>query len=222
MTTSTTVKRKSEMSTDYHAAFLSAARVVRAIKSLDIPTRHKRRYLNCAVWHVTVPRESLKYRTRFISVAAQKVAEQADLLNKWRSQLSKTARTISSLKNPETVLCNFDPLIRKTLEEFAVTEDAAKRNRLLQHLENAANELRAQLRHEHVVSRKDLIDELLRENADIEGVLLQALACTVTSTEHGEKLGSVPKLIRGTDRYRIAGICVIDTETGNPAPWSAP
>jgi len=68
------------------------------------------------------------------------------------------------------------------------------------------------LNHEHVFTRKSLIDELLGSPGDFEIIMSKAVACTVLTSEHA-LLRSVekqnPSLV-GWNRYRAAGIEVFD------------
>ncbi|WP_260703084.1 hypothetical protein [Edaphobacter flagellatus] len=68
------------------------------------------------------------------------------------------------------------------------------------------------LRHEHVFQRKKMIAEL--ENAsvqEVDDILAKAVGCTVTLEEH--VLLSKFDDDYGWDRYRKAGIRVVDTQT---------
>jgi len=70
-----------------------------------------------------------------------------------------------------------------------------------------------QLRHEHVYQRSKMIQALLRASADqIDGILRDAVACTVTCDEH-DRLAQFDKDY-GWERYRKAHIEVINRETG--------
>lgn len=71
----------------------------------------------------------------------------------------------------------------------------------------------SRLRHEHVVTRKQLADRL-RAGEDPERVVADAVACIVTKEEH-DKLTPFDRTHKGWDRYRAAGIEVIDTSTGD-------
>ena len=71
------------------------------------------------------------------------------------------------------------------------------------------------LNHEHVLTRKLLITELLQNPDDYIAIMQKAVGCTVLRTEH-LLLGSVEKenpLLVGWDRYREAGIEVYDLKT---------
>ena len=66
--------------------------------------------------------------------------------------------------------------------------------------------------HEHVVTRKSLVDEIIAEPARIDEIFKKAIGCTVLKSEHKlitetEKLN--PMLL-GWDRYVAAGVEVYD------------
>ena len=71
---------------------------------------------------------------------------------------------------------------------------------------------KSKLNHEHVFTRKSLIDELLGSPENSEIIMSKAVACTVLTSEHAllravEKQN--PSLV-GWNRYRAAGIEVFD------------
>ena len=71
---------------------------------------------------------------------------------------------------------------------------------------------KGKLNHEHVVTRKSLIDELLVTPNEFETIMAKAVACTVLTSEHA-LLRSVEKdnsALVGWQRYRAAGIEVYD------------
>lgn len=70
----------------------------------------------------------------------------------------------------------------------------------------------SRLRHEHVVTRKSLADRM-RVGEDPEVVLADAVACVVTVEEHA-RLSVYDLTHYGWDRYRAAGVEVIDMATG--------
>ena len=72
---------------------------------------------------------------------------------------------------------------------------------------------RRQLRHEHVQTRKQLIDEIVAEPSRAREIVLSALACVVTDNEH-QRLTAVSEDIQGWDRYIVAGVDVYDEQTG--------
>jgi hypothetical protein len=68
--------------------------------------------------------------------------------------------------------------------------------------------------HEHVVTRKSLVERLLAEPHDVSSIFADAIGCVVLRSEHtllaaAEK--SNPSL-SGWDRYRHAGIVVWDLQ----------
>lgn len=70
----------------------------------------------------------------------------------------------------------------------------------------------AELHHEHVFQKKRMIDRLIAASAEeIDGILADACCCVVTRQEH-ERLKSYDNEY-GWERYRKAGIVVIDTQS---------
>jgi hypothetical protein len=71
------------------------------------------------------------------------------------------------------------------------------------------------LRHDLVFQRANMIDALLRAKPeDVDSIIQGAVGCTVTNDEH-TRLDRF-KHLDGWERYRQAGIVVIDMETGKP------
>lgn len=69
------------------------------------------------------------------------------------------------------------------------------------------------LRHEHVHQRSKMIDRLLDAKLEeVDGILENAVGCTVTIDEHARLAKCDDEY--GWDRYRKAGLVVIDTATG--------
>ena len=67
---------------------------------------------------------------------------------------------------------------------------------------------RSDLRHEHVVTRKELTSALIAGPVTIEAVrrtMSDAVACLVTKREH-DQLSEVARELRGWARYEAAGI----------------
>jgi hypothetical protein len=71
------------------------------------------------------------------------------------------------------------------------------------------------LRHDHVLQRKYMVDALLNANHEaVATILNKAIGCIVTKAEH-DKLRQFANF-DGWERYRQAGIVIIDMETGRP------
>ncbi len=71
----------------------------------------------------------------------------------------------------------------------------------------------SELRHEHVYQRSKMIDRLLKAKPDeFDKILAGAVGCTVTIDEHSRLAKWDDEY--GWDRYRKAGLVVIDTATG--------
>ena len=69
------------------------------------------------------------------------------------------------------------------------------------------------LRHDHVFPRAKMVDALLQSSADsVDDILNDAVGCTITIDEHA--LLNKFEDFDGWERYRKAGITVIDTATG--------
>lgn len=68
---------------------------------------------------------------------------------------------------------------------------------------------RSQFRHEHVVTRKHIVQSLLAEPDRVEEILADSVACVVTKEEDA-RLRQVPRGIEGWERYHRAGIAVWD------------
>lgn len=75
----------------------------------------------------------------------------------------------------------------------------------------------AKVHHEHVVPRKTLVDRMIADPDKIPEILASALACLVTVEEHG-RLTALPPHLQGWDRYRAAGVAVVDMADG-AAMW---
>lgn len=72
---------------------------------------------------------------------------------------------------------------------------------------------KSQLRHEHVYQRAKMIDALLNgQTHEVDGILNDAIGCTVTIDEH-RRLENCDHEY-GWERYRKAGLQVVDTATG--------
>jgi len=67
------------------------------------------------------------------------------------------------------------------------------------------------VQHEHVITRKEIVNSLLEHPDQVKEILEQVLACIVTESEH-KKL-SLVKDAKGWERYEKAGIKVFDMVT---------
>jgi hypothetical protein len=73
----------------------------------------------------------------------------------------------------------------------------------------------AELRHEHVYTRRSLIRRMLDDPSCIGTVIReQAIGCVVTKAEH-RQLSRFDKSHEGWERYRAAGIDVLDMAAGD-------
>ena len=79
----------------------------------------------------------------------------------------------------------------------------------------AVEDPNAQLRHEHVYTRHSLIEQMMAEPDAIERVIRErAIGCVVTRDEH-RLLTQFDKTHDGWERYRAAGIEVLDMAAGD-------
>lgn len=74
----------------------------------------------------------------------------------------------------------------------------------------------SEVHHEHVITRKAIVDRLLQDPANVESILATSVGCVVLRSEH-RLLATVEqenKSLAGWDRYRAAGITVWDLLEG--------
>lgn len=84
--------------------------------------------------------------------------------------------------------------------------------------ESAVGALSTVLNHEHVVTRRSLVDRLLAEPERCPEIMTSAIACCVLRDEH-ELLSNVERArsgLEGWERYRAAGLVVVDQLTDAP------
>lgn len=70
------------------------------------------------------------------------------------------------------------------------------------------------LQHDHVITRKALLDAIMSEPTRARELLTTATACVVTKEEH-QRLTRITReqpTLQGWDRYEHAGITVVDTD----------
>lgn len=71
-----------------------------------------------------------------------------------------------------------------------------------------------ELRHDHVLQRAKMVKDLIEAGPDnFDLILKKAVGCVVTKDEH-KRLNKIGKQVDGWPRYQLAGITVIDVETG--------
>jgi hypothetical protein len=75
----------------------------------------------------------------------------------------------------------------------------------------ASMEKDAKVQHDHVFTRKDLVNRILAEPERAREILKCAIACVVTVEEH-KRLTKVAESIHGWDRYHSIRIEVVDTD----------
>jgi hypothetical protein len=79
------------------------------------------------------------------------------------------------------------------------------------------------LEHEHVYERAKMARDLIDNPERVDEILDLAVGCAVTKDEH-KRLTDLRKSrceLDGRERYRSAGITVIDTVTDEPLAWTA-
>ena len=145
-----------------------------------------------------------------------------------RRKYSAEQITQSAILLTEIILANRKPEIldahlRRVLGEliWKTTEADGKHNTAYWSEAAIACADRRKLVHEHVITKKDLIDQLLAAEPTEAGLILnQAVACIVTTDEHNN-LSKHDKTAKGWRRYDLAEVRVVDRRTGklrgNPA-----
>ncbi len=101
---------------------------------------------------------------------------------------------------------------------WKITEAHGKYN--TRYCSQAALQQRAKLRHEHVYTRKSLVERLMQTPGDLENILNHAIGCTVTDSEH-KRLTRVGKDLDGWGRYEKAKIKVFDRKERKWFSYSA-
>jgi hypothetical protein len=81
----------------------------------------------------------------------------------------------------------------------------------------------ANLKHEHVFSRRALVEDLLSNPGDIDEVLRRAVGCVVTAKEHAllKVVSHRHPDLKGWSRFQKAGIEVVDLQEGKDADLGA-
>lgn len=140
----------------------------------------------------------------------------------WKPHKDSEARKQSALFIAEALLSARENIYKSHLRELlsiAVwkhTESDGKYTTRYRSL-GAINSPGEKLNHEHVVTRKSLVDALLNEPDRFAEILESATACTVLEEEHRRimQVEKEDKNLRGWDRYRAAKIPVYDLLTGD-------
>jgi hypothetical protein len=76
----------------------------------------------------------------------------------------------------------------------------------------------ATIQHEHVIPRRELIQQLRTHPEHCESILNSAEGCLVTMEEHA-RLSAVDQSAYGWTRYSRAGVEVFDMSSDPPTPW---
>ena len=74
----------------------------------------------------------------------------------------------------------------------------------------------SEVHHEHVITRKAIVDRLLQDPSNAKSILASSIGCVVLRSEHrllaaAEK---ADKTLAGWDRYQVAGVAVWDLLEG--------
>jgi hypothetical protein len=136
------------------------------------------------------------------------MGEQADINR--RSAIA-LARHIVAIRHPDILPAH----LRRALDAaiWAYTKADGKYSTRYRSVGALGEMNRRRLTHEHVVTRKLLVDRMLAEPQRVGEILATAVACVVTREEHrrlSEATRADPSL-EGWDRYAAAGIEVVDT-----------
>ena len=129
------------------------------------------------------------------------------------------SRRRSSAKLIKMLLANNSPDVSEHVEDlidillWRITEADGKYNTRHKTTGALACTDKSQLRHEHVYQRSKMITALVKaEPGEVDTILEDAIGCTVTEDEHALLLEFDG--LYGWERYRQAGIVVMNTETG--------
>lgn len=100
-----------------------------------------------------------------------------------------------------------------SLALWKITEAESTHKHRTQFCSQAAyNSPKEELRHDHVFQRKLMVRELIESGPEnVDEILKKAVACTITKEEHTRL--NQHKELDGWERYRSAGITVIDTKS---------
>ena len=116
-------------------------------------------------------------------------------------------------RKPEILSEHFRELLTVLLWKLTEAESHNKYSTRYQTEGAMACRATSKLRHEHVYQRKQMIARLLNAKPEeVDGILENAVGCTVTIDEHARLAEWDDEY--GWDRYRKAGLVVIDTATG--------
>jgi hypothetical protein len=114
-------------------------------------------------------------------------------------------------KRPEILPPHYRELLKILLWKITEAESQKHKTRFQSKGATECTD-RGKLRHEHVYQCSKMIDVLLKARPeDVDCILKDAVACTVTMDEH--YLLAKFDDDHGWDRYRKAGLVVINTET---------
>jgi hypothetical protein len=139
----------------------------------------------------------------------------------WKAHKDADARRRSAVRLAEAILSVAEDLTEPHLKEalsLAIWKytEADGKNRTRFRSKAAIGAPASMINHEHVVTRRSLITRMVASPNRVEDILGTAIACCVLRNEH-KQLALVekenPELV-GWERYRAAGIEVVDQATG--------
>ena len=117
-----------------------------------------------------------------------------------------------ALKNPEILPTHVVQLLRVLLWKVTEAEGGKHKTRFQSQGAIDCSD-KSHLRHDHVFPRAKMIAALKKAApGKVADILKRAIGCTVTKKEHA-RLSKFDKECDGWDRYKKAGVRVIDTQT---------
>jgi hypothetical protein len=122
---------------------------------------------------------------------------------------------LASRNEPAILPQHLNELLRILMWKVTEAESSSHRTRF-QSQDALKSGAEAKLRHDHVFQCVKMRDELLAHPERADEILESAVGCTVTSVEH-DRLHKFDEEY-GWERYRKAGIVVMDTSKQPPQP----
>jgi hypothetical protein len=130
-----------------------------------------------------------------------------------KTSASALIKLVLENKKPEILPEHLRELLTTLLWKLTEAESHNKYSTRYQTEGAMACRAKSKLRHEHVYQRNQMIGRLLNAKLEeVDGILENAVGCTVTIDEHSRLAKSDDEY--GWERYRKAGLVVIDTATG--------
>jgi hypothetical protein len=143
------------------------------------------------------------------------------VLPTWRPRPDSEARKASAVALARAVLAVRDEALMFHLREFLTnaiwkyTESDGKYTTRYRSV-GSLGKPPSLLHHEHVIPRKLLIDQILANPENVADVIATAIGCVVLREEHVRlnAVGKADASLEGWERYRRAGVTVVDLSTG--------